>query len=333
MAVDKDAALRIAGEPMTRPQPKAGQPFFTVFVPTYNRAATLPRLLESLQRQTFTDFELLLVDDGSTDNTQDLLRNFVQSNPRFETRFFCQPNQGRHIAFNRALEEAKGFLFTTLNSDDFLTDNALERFHYWWHRAEEFAPNIEGVEALCADMNTGQIIGTPFPSSPMVSDHIEVYYRLGCWGDSIRAIRTEVIARYRFPQFPNERYIPPSYLWNQIGFDKHSVVYVNEVLAYKEYRSDGVTRNRIRIRASNPRGAELYFRTFLNAAVKDGRVAYRHLLRNAANWVRYLLFLKPSPVDALKYSWANVPRRDLWLPAVVIGISLWFRDWLLLRKR
>jgi len=110
------------------------------------------------------------------------------------------------------------------------------------------------------------------------------------------------------------------------------VVYVNEVLAYKEYRSDGVTRNRIRIRASNPRGAELYFRTFLNAAVKDGRVAYRHLLRNAANWVRYLLFLKPSPLDALKYSWANVPRRNLWLPAVVIGMSLWFRDWLLLKK-
>jgi glycosyltransferase involved in cell wall biosynthesis len=316
---------------MVRSQPQKGQPFFTVFVPTYNRAATLPRLLDSLVRQTFTDFELLIVDDGSTDETQEILYDF-EKHASIKVRCLRQHNQGRHIAFNKALDEAKGFLFTTLNSDDTLAENALERFYYWWHIGiERFSEDIKGVEALCADMNTHRIIGTPFPQSPMVADYIEVYYKRGCWGDAIRAIRKDIIAKYRFPQIPNERYIPPSYLWNQLGFDRHKVLYVNEILAFKEYRSDGVTRHRIRIRANNPRGAALYYHSFLESAMRDGRIPYRLLVRNASNWVRYSLFLHPTISAALKHTWRHIPRRDLWFPSVVIGMGLWLRDNLVLR--
>lgn len=313
-------------------QPKEGQPFFTVFFPTYNRAFLLPRLLDSIAAQTFSDFELLIVDDGSTDDTQQILSDFAKR-ASFPVRIHRQANQGLTSTINVALDKAEGFLFVKLDDDSTLAPNALERFHYWWHKAPElFAQEIVCVEGLLADIHTGKIIGTRYPRSPMLSDHIEVYYRLCRRGDPIRAIRTDIPAKYRYPRFEGEDFVPEAYLWNRVGFEGHKAMYINEVLSFTEYRADGMSRNTAKYRARNVRGYELYYRDFLQTAIHDSRVAYKSLLRHACNWVRSCLFLHPSITEALRYSWRNIPRRDLWFPGVVVGLGLWMRDkWFLSR--
>lgn len=98
---------------------------FTVFTPTYNRSHLLGRLYESLKRQTFRDSEWVIVDDGSTDQTQELVKHW-QMEASFPIRYFWQPNSGKHVAYNRGLQEARGFLFADIDSDDFFAPEALD---------------------------------------------------------------------------------------------------------------------------------------------------------------------------------------------------------------
>jgi len=307
-------------------------PTFTVFVPTYNRAHLLPRLLESIEAQTFQDFELLIVDDGSTDETQDYLQAY-QPKGAYTLRVFRQENQGRHIAFNLAFEQACGFLFTTINSDDTMPPNALERFWYWWNYAQEHYPTeqIVGVEGLCADMDTHEIIGDPFPQSPMVSDRVEMHFVHRRHGDKVRAVRTDIIAQYRFPKIPGEKYILPSYLWHQLGFDRHRLLFVNEVLCYKEYREDGVSKNKLKVFSRNPRGVACYHALVVHRSIQDGRVPTGEIILSFARWVRFSLYTQ-SFGAVLRMS------REFALPAgsrfggLMIGVYLRLRDWWRLRR-
>lgn len=299
---------------------RRNQSLFTLFVPTYNRRQLLPRLLESVEAQTFQDFELLIIDDGSQDGTFDYLRSY-QPRGQYQLRVLHQENQGRHVAFNRAFEEARGYLFTTINSDDTLTPNALERLAYWWQYAQQHYADVPivGVEALCADMDTGEVIGAGYPESPIVADRIELHFIHRAEGDKIRAVRTNIIARYRFPQVPGEKYIRPSYLWHQLGFDRHKLLCVNEILSYKEYRADGVTRNRTAVFFKSPRGLDLYYEMFFRRALADGRVPEADLISEMSNWIRYALLRAPLPI-VLWRTWRAAHPKSIWRKSVVRGV-------------
>jgi glycosyltransferase involved in cell wall biosynthesis len=283
---------------------------FTVFVPTYNRAHLLPRVLECMEAQTYQDFELLIVDDGSTDGTYDYLQSY-QPKGAFTLRVFRQENQGKHIAFNVALEHARGFLFATIDSDDTMPDDALERFWRWWNYAQQHYPDtpIVGVEGLCAEMDTGEIIGEPFPQSPMVADRIEMHFVHRCRKDKQRAVRTDIISQYRFPQIPGEKYIMPSYLWHQLGFDRHKLLFVNEVFRYKEYLEDGLTKNRFKTLSRNPRGMALYYAFFIERALQDGRVPMDEIEDALIYWVRFSLYTDPFPFVLRKSLGFRLPWR------------------------
>jgi glycosyltransferase involved in cell wall biosynthesis len=97
--------------------PTRSEYLFTVFTPSYNRARTLPRVYESLQRQTLRNFEWLVMDDGSTDDTRQLVTRW-QAESNFPIRYIFQENQGKPAAFNHGVQEARGKLFLTLDSDD-----------------------------------------------------------------------------------------------------------------------------------------------------------------------------------------------------------------------
>ena len=107
-------------------------PLFTVFTGTRNRAHTLPRVYDSLRQQTFRDFEWLIVDNESTDGTRELVEGW-QAQSDFPIRYLWHENRGKHGSQNRAVGEAHGQLFLTLDSDDPCAANALERFSFHWH--------------------------------------------------------------------------------------------------------------------------------------------------------------------------------------------------------
>ena len=140
---------------------------FTIFIPTYNRAYTLGRALQSISEQSFKDFEVLIIDDGSSDNTHELVEGW-KKREIFPIRYHWQRNQGKHVAHNNAVKRARGYFFVLLDSDDMLHPRALERLKYHWdsipdNKKEQFA----GVEGLCI-YSDGRVKVDRFPDRKSV---------------------------------------------------------------------------------------------------------------------------------------------------------------------
>ncbi len=144
----------------------------TVFTPTYNRAHLLPRLYESLKTQTFKDFEWIIVDDGSTDDTEEVVKSFFPPLGRMEGGFIHQPNGGKHRAINRGAQEAQGELFFIADSDDYLPDDSLAKV------AEKYK-KIKGdnsIGGICGlDMTPkGDVIGSGLPCDEIICSSLEL---------------------------------------------------------------------------------------------------------------------------------------------------------------
>ena len=101
----------------------------TIFTPTYNRAHTISRVYKSILHQDpnlLDEIEWLIVDDGSSDNTESIVREWMDASLPFTLRYIKQTNGGKHIAFNRAVQEAHGDYFFTVDSDDWLADDSIK---------------------------------------------------------------------------------------------------------------------------------------------------------------------------------------------------------------
>jgi glycosyltransferase involved in cell wall biosynthesis len=213
---------------------------FTVFTPTYNRAHTIARVYESLKRQTFRDFEWLIVDDGSTDNTRELVENWQKEN-LFSIRYFWQENAHKKTAFNLGVREAQGELFLSLDSDDEALPNALETFNRIWLDipADERA-GFSAVTALCIDPD-GKVVGNRFPSDILDSDSLETFFRYDIKGDKWGFQRTDVLREFPFPIDVNGL-VPESVVWFRIA-RKYKTRYVNIALLVIHPGEDRITVN------------------------------------------------------------------------------------------
>lgn len=257
-------------------------PIFTVFTPTYNRAATLAGVYSSLQVQTFRNFEWLIVDDGSADGTAALVQEW-QAVAEFPIRYFWQPNGGKHRAFNRGVQEARGALFLTLDSDDSCVPEALERLKFYWDALSLGSQEIfSAVTALCSD-SKGNVIGNRFPVDIFDSDTIACLDRYGIYGDKWGFQRTDVLRKFPFPEIAGEKYIAESLIWNRIA-RCYRTRYVNEVLKTVEYRKDGLSALSVKLRAENPLGSRLYYKEFLLYATSR-----QAKFKAAINYVRFSL--------------------------------------------
>lgn len=257
---------------------------FTVFTPTYNRGHTLPKLFESLQEQTFEDFEWVIVDDGSTDETADRVKMW-QRESKFPIRYFYQENSGKPTATNLGVKNAAGELFLVVDSDDHLPPTALETFwHHWTQIPKEERPNFAGVGGLDAD-ESGKIFGTPYPESPLDAERIEVFQKLGVTGDKKWFVRTEIMKQFPYPVFDGEKHVPPSLVWNRIG-KEWKFRFVNEVVCIVEYRSDGITHNLRRTMLANPRG----YRLQMQELIEQERDISIPLIKKVSHWGHYWRF-------------------------------------------
>jgi glycosyltransferase involved in cell wall biosynthesis len=202
---------------------------FTVLTPTYNRASTLPRVYAGLKAQTFRDFEWLIVDDGSSDGTGDLVRGWQAEAP-FEIRYFCQENAGKHVAMNMGVREASGELFVSLDSDDAALPHALERFDKHWRdiEASPEAGRFSAVTGL-AQHPDGTLIGTRFPQDVFDSDSVESRLRYKVKGDKWGFQATEIMREHPFPKAPDGSFVPEGIIWYEIARN-YKTRYVNEPL-------------------------------------------------------------------------------------------------------
>lgn len=279
-------------------------PFVSIIIPTFNRAHTLPRALASIAEQTDRDFEVIVVDDGSSDDTETLIHSW-QSEQRFPLHYLKQANQGKHIAHNTGVEAARGELGFILDSDDWLPNNAIALIrHHWEAIPETDRAGFAGIEGHCA-FSDGSIEGGPFPTDVLDTDFISLrrHYRVG--GDKKAAVRTDILRALPYPQFEGERHIRPSLLWKEIAL-RYRMRYVNAVLQFKELQPGGLSSNRFRLRRQNPRGFRHYYLQDVNRFQKDA--AFRERLDSMVKYIRYGLHAG----DSLTASRAAVNAPMLW---------------------
>ena len=297
---------------------------FTILTPTYNRAHTLPRAYESLQNQGFRDFEWLIVDDGSTDPTGELVKEW-QKKADFPIRYYRQENQGKHIAHNTGVLHAQGELTIVLDSDDLLTDGALACLKRHWDAIPEGKRHLfAGVEGLAAYFD-GQIEGTRFPEDVMDSDYIEIRNKHGVTGDKKGAVVTDILKAFLFPRFPGERHIRPSLLWKRLAHH-YRFRYINEIIQLKELQPGGLSSDRFRLRMKNPRGFRLYYREEVNLHRKYSNIGKQ--LDSCAKYVRYSLH---SGIG-YRQQQQEIDTPWLWLLSIPKGTLTWLRDRLKQRR-
>lgn len=220
----------------------------TIITPSYNRAHTLPRCYESLCRQTCKDFEWIIVDDGSTDNTRDVVVGF-QSDSFPITRIFKE-NGGKHTALNTAIPYVNGDYVLILDSDDYLTNTAVEIVLKAWDKYKE--NETVGILTFLKGISSDQPVCT-------VADYnipVEImrYHRQSHFGsDCCEVIRAELFRKFPFPVYEGEKFISECALWNRVG-QHHKCVYIDSVIYVCEYLEGGLTRSGRSMRIRNPRG-------------------------------------------------------------------------------
>lgn len=229
----------------------------TVFTPTYNRAYILENLYRSLQRQRFRDFEWLVVDDGSTDGTEALVNAWAEAEKSFAIRCLRQPNGGKCRAINRGLENARGELFFTVDSDDYLTDDALEKADAW----ERALPKDGKFCGMVANRGTApdKTPNTIYPGEYFDGDLLD-FYRKGIDGERAFIFYTKIHRMYLYPEFPGENFMTEAVTWNRMANDGYRVRFYNDIIWIWEYQEDGLTRKGYDIFLKNPRGTALWFR-------------------------------------------------------------------------
>jgi glycosyltransferase involved in cell wall biosynthesis len=253
----------------------------TVFTPAYNRARTLPRLYDSLASQSSTDFEWVIVDDGSTDDTGPVV-TALANRASFPVTYQFQPNRGKHAAMNAGVKAAHGELFWTVDSDDWLAGDVIEKMLRIWDAVTvNGRTDIAALTGLCENIERA-LIGDRFPFDVMESNSLEIALVHRVSGDKSGWTRTKVMREFPFPEGDHD-FVPEGIVWNAIAL-RYRTVYINEVVLTVDYQADGLSHGGRRVSFI---GMALYSASLLNEATDYLEKNPHVLLRTAASYSRF----------------------------------------------
>lgn len=294
----------------------------TLFTPTYNRAYILETLYRSVQRQTYRDFEWIIMDDGSSDNTEELVKTWMEDGNDFPIRFYKVPNGGKCRAINRGLDLAEGELFFIMDSDDYLTDDSLETVVKW-------EATIAGKSGYCGVAGNRGSSPTETPNTrlwqmygegcryideyaycryPEYTDKVIDGERAGVW-------YTEIHRKYKYPEFEGENFLTPCITWNRMSADGYKIRIFDDIIWICEYLADGLTMQGNMRFIKNPAGHGLSIREkaeFLHYPLKEKmKMWYNFYCDHTFCDPQYRL----SMAKCAKYIGAPLP--FIWLSALV----------------
>lgn len=247
----------------------------TVFTPTYNRAYIIENLYRSLQRQSCMAFEWLVVDDGSADETEQLFAKWAQEENVFAIRYYKQENGGKCRAINRGLEMAQGELFFTVDSDDYLTDDALEKILQWdaeLPKDQKYC-GFAGNRGVTADSTPNRLFEGGYLDGTALDRYgskRELYGKVD--GERAYVFYTDIHRKYMYPEFPGEKFLTEAVTWDLMAYEGYKMRFYNDIIWIWEYKEDGLTKAGYKVFLDNPQGTGLFFRQkakFLNYSAKD----------------------------------------------------------------
>lgn len=287
---------------------------FTICTPTYNRAYILHRVYDSLLKQTYKNFEWIIVDDGSTDDTKNIVSSWIKSD-EINIKYTYQKNAGKHIALNNAIDNANGEFFLIFDSDDMCVENTLEVFLAYWNTIED-KENFVGVTALYKDMNSKQL-GMNFPKDIFDSNTIECRYSHKIVGDKWGFQRLDILKENRFPEYPGEKFLAEGIVWNKIA-SKYSTRYINQYLGIVDYQESGLSANSLNLRINNPNGALHYYNSELSIRI----IPLFRKFKDGINYIRFSKHAKKSLFQIVK----NSTNKPIVLFSLVFGYLFYIKD-------
>ena len=241
----------------------------TVFTPTYNRLYIIDKLYESLCKQTCTDFEWLVVDDGSKDDTQAYFESLLKEETKFPIRYYKKGNGGKHRAINYGLNYAEGELFFIVDSDDIITPDAIECLKKWAETLDN-SHKWAGVSGL-KGYSLEHSIGLWKAGDQFVDARCNERYKYKLMGDKSEAYFTEVLKRYPFPEFDNEKFVVEDTVWNRIAADGYYLRWYNKVIYICDYLDDGLSHHFFQLLRDNPEGTKTWVKVQQRAFPKISR--------------------------------------------------------------
>jgi glycosyltransferase involved in cell wall biosynthesis len=288
----------------------------TVFTATFNRRHTLERTYRSLQKQTFKDFEWLIIDDGSTDDTETLISEWLKEENSFPIIYHWKPNGGLHTAHNAAISLARGEYFTTLDSDDWYDPEALMLLTNQWNSLPASKKlEISNIEGLCRHAD-GTLIGAFFPADVYESDNFSI--RKHKWPmDTLGMYRLDVLKEFPFPEGYEGGFVEAALVWHRIA-DKYKTLFLNKTVGYKEYLPVGITHRSLTAKFRKSAAKVLYHREF--SRIKSAGMIER--LKSRINVFRYSYHNKLSIAQQLH----EEPFILSWISFAILGYLIYVKD-------
>ena len=229
----------------------------TIITPTYNRGNRLQNLYNSLLKQSCYDFKWIIIDDGSTDNTRQRVKEFIQENDKFTIKYYCKKNDGKHRALNFIFEKLDTTLMLIIDSDDYLVENGIEKIKYYWNKYSNESFSTLTFERL---FENGKPIAHIKKSEIFEKRDIYPikYKELGDYSD---VYVTQKLINYKFPEFENEKFLSEADMYYYLSENNKSI-FINEPLIVGGYKNDGLTKNIRKIQLKNYQGS-MYTSTLL----------------------------------------------------------------------
>lgn len=243
--------------------------FLTIFTPTYNRAYILPKLYESLAHQSYKNFIWLIVDDGSSDRTKELVQQFETEN-LIEIKYIFQENKGKHFAVNNGLRNTKTEFFCVVDSDDFLSGDAVSEMEMLSLKIKD-DPETAGFSFIRFSEKT-EFDRIKYGKTEWLSSG-ETKYQWEFPGEMTYCFKTEIHKQFMFPEFPDEKFCPESLVLRRIQ-RRFKILFTDKVLSFGDYLEDGLMSNYYQLLVRNPKGSLLNIRErFLDPLSKQEKLS------------------------------------------------------------
>lgn len=266
----------------------------TVLTPTFNRGGGLQSLWDSLQKQTVKDFEWLVVDDGSTDGTKNLITQ-LQEKSDFPIRYIYKNNGGKHTALNVGIQTICSELIFIVDSDDCVTDDAVESI-LKIHKKYRSQNNICGYAFLRA-FPDGKVNGKKFDVNEKIGSYIDVRVNGDDTGaDKAEVFKTHCLKEFPFPEYPNEKFLGEDLVWVRMA-RKYEMVHINKAIYVGNYLEDGLTNNRRKHNIASPIGCMHRAEEFMESDLKT-----RYRIKGGLQYIVYGRFAGVKVVDLIRKS-------------------------------
>ncbi len=291
-----------------------GSAAVTIITPAYNRAKHLKDLYESLKKQTVRDFEWLIVDDGSTDQTKQTVQDFCAQG-QVVIRYLLRENGGKHRALNTGISMIDAELTFIVDSDDYLPDDAVETIL-------AYHAKYKGREGLCGYSflrcyPDGKVNTAYFKQDEEISTYRDVRINGGIGGDKAEVFYTRILKQFPFPEYEGERFLPEDLVWMRMS-GPYQMVHINKCIYIGEYLEGGLTNSGRAMKVHSPRGMQQRSLVYLH----DDGVCLKVQVKMMLLYIIYGRFAGNAPGRLYR----EVPRKLLFI-VLLLPACLLYHKW------